>query len=60
MAEIAIPKTSYKPKFSSSEAGEPFKVQCPPTIIPGATITFCGESPGKNEVIEKKGFTGGS
>ena len=38
----------------------PFVVQVPPTIVPGATITFCGESPGYNEDREKKGFVGGS
>ena len=60
MPEIAIPKVSYRPRYSKDEIGEPFKIQVPPTIVPGSTITFCGESPGKNEVLERKGFVGGS
>lgn len=59
MAEFALPKTHYR-HSSKDEAGEPFSIQCPPTLVPGATITFCGESPGRQEVLERKGFVGGS
>ena len=27
-----------------------FNIECPPTLIPGATATLCGESPGRQEV----------
>ena len=59
MPEIQLPKPTYN-KWSRQAGGSPFIIQCPPTIIPGATITFIGESPGFNEVTEKKGFVGGS
>ena len=29
---------------------ETFSIECPPTLIPGAKITLCGESPGRQEV----------
>lgn len=29
---------------------ETFSIECPPTIIPGASITLCGEAPGRQEV----------
>lgn len=37
-----------------------YEIQCPPTIVPGATITFIGESPGWQEVLKREGFIGGS
>jgi uracil-DNA glycosylase family 4 len=37
-----------------------YPIQCPPTIKPGALITFCGEAPGWQEVLAKEGFVGGS
>ena len=37
-----------------------YKIQVPPTIVPGAQITLCGEAPGKDEVWQKKGFVGSS
>src|SRR3990167_9330050 len=45
MSIITIPKIS---------------IQCPPSIVPGATITFCGEAPGWQEVLDREGFVGGS
>ena len=48
-APIAKPQTSLKAL-----------VQCYPTIIPGAKITFCGEAPGRDEIVSKRGFTGSS
>ena len=36
------------------------KIECPPTIKPGAQITFCGEAPGWQEVRDREGFVGGS
>ena len=36
-------------------------IECPPTIHKsGALITFCGESPGWQEVRDKEGFVGGA
>lgn len=29
---------------------ETFTIECPPTLIPGAKITLCGEAPGRQEV----------
>lgn len=29
---------------------ETFNIECPPTFVPGARITLCGESPGRQEV----------
>lgn len=37
-----------------------YEIQCPPTIRPGATITFIGEAPGYQEVLKREGFIGGS
>lgn len=74
MAEIPIKiPTHYYPKplltskgrvreanLVSSPSLKVGTIQCPPTIIKDAKITFCGESPGANEVREAKGFVGGS
>lgn len=35
-------------------------VQVPPSIVPGALITWCGEAPGGQEVLKGEGFVGGS
>lgn len=60
MAEFNLPKLSRREYLINSSPGSPFEIQCPPTIIPGAKIVFIGESPGKDEVLQKKGFVGGS
>lgn len=63
--DVQLPK-KYYPKSGSKNAkafqqvGEPGQIQVLPTLIPGSLITFCGESPGLNEVREGKGFVGGS
>lgn len=59
--DIKLP-ANYKKHYSYqvAPASKPMEVQCPPTLVPNALITFCGESPGKQEVIERKGFVGGS
>jgi uracil-DNA glycosylase family 4 len=60
MAEFTLPKLSRRDYLIASSAGRPGDIQVPPTIIKGSTITFCGEAPGKDEVLSRQGFTGGS
>ena len=62
MAELTIklPKKYYPSHGKVKEIGDVGEIQVPPTIIPNSLITFCGESPGRNEVIERQGFVGGS
>jgi uracil-DNA glycosylase family 4 len=69
MPEVKLPPSALKSKPRAhaprttgalGDGGAPFTIQCPPTIVAGAKITFCGESPGRNEVLERQGFTGGS
>lgn len=60
MTEFILPKLSRKAYSTIGFEGRPGEIQVPPTIIKGSSITFCGESPGKDEVQQKKGFVGGS
>lgn len=70
MASIDLPKkaltTPYyglkgRPKITS--VGQPQQIQVKPTLIIDGSwngVTFCGESPGKDEVSNGIGFSGGS
>lgn len=37
-----------------------YRIDCPPTHLNGAAITFIGEAPGHSEVMARKGFVGAS